>query len=390
MEFVSAFIGLILVYFLQRLLYRCFWNVNLSVNLAFSKDRAVEGETLSLKESITNRKLLPVPMVYLKFKVSRYLKFQDGDQREITDYYNRNELFSLLMYQRITRTLPFQCTKRGVYCIQNGSIVGSGLLLTEEYFDEIKTDASLVVYPRSVDMELFYHRFETLLGTVATQRFIHEDPFTFRGIREYQPTDPMKNINWKASAKTLDWKVNIREFTVEQEVDVYLNLQWESLSSDGSILEESIRLAKTLCSVFQDMGLQVNLYTNGLHYETKEPVQAENTDHADFSDRMNEGLAKIKIKDRAYAKMEDEFEAPNFCELYGKQLENSSREAYRIFISHYQHMDFQKQLERLVKQGKQLTWVIPVSDAKNPEYLLPILESQVLLWSMQWEEVRPL
>lgn len=390
MEFVSAFIGLVLVYFLQRFLYRCFWNVNLKANLEFSKDRAVEGETLILKESITNRKILPIPMVNLKFKVSRYLRFKDSDSREVTDYYNRNELFSLLMYQRITRRLSFQCTRRGVYEIKTASLVGSGLLLSEEYLDEIETDTRLIVYPRCVNMSLFHRRFETLLGNVATQRFINEDPFTFRGIREYSMGDPMKKINWKASAKTFDWKVNVHDFTVEQEMELYLNLQWESLSSESEILEESIRLAKTFCAEFHTMGLQLKLYTNGLHFETKEPVKVEHTEKEKFMELVNEGLAKIKIKEGGNAKIEDEFEAKDFCNLFGQQLMNSKQECYRVFISNYQHTDFQEMLGKLVKSGQKIIWILPVSDGKRPEYLLPVLENKVLLWDMQWEKVQAL
>ena len=35
-----------------------------------------------------------------------------------------------------------------------------------------------------------------------------EDPFEYRGIREYQPYDDMRSVNWKATAKTGDLKVN--------------------------------------------------------------------------------------------------------------------------------------------------------------------------------------
>lgn len=390
MEFVSAFIGLLLVYYLQRFLYRCFWDAGLKANIKFSKDRATEGESLLLEESIINRKILPLPMVSFKFKVSRYLEFTDRDQGEISDYYNRNELFSVLMFQKITRRLPFKCTKRGVYEIKTASLVGSGLLFGEEYLQEMEPDIRLVVYPKCVNMELFHNRFENLIGDVITQRFMNEDPFTFRGIREYSPQDPMKKVNWKASAKTLDWKVNIQEFTMEQDMEIYLNLQWETLSSQSTVLEESIRLAKTFCMEFHSKGMQTSLYTNGLHFETKEPVLVADSTNRKFVELMNEGLAKIKVREGGNAKLEYEFDAPSFCELYTERLLKSNQHCYRVFISNYQHMDFQELLVQLIKTGQSVFWIIPSADGKKPEYLLPELESKVLLWDMQWEEVQAL
>ncbi len=390
MEFISAFLGLLLVYYLQRFLYRQFWNVKLKAELEFSKNRAVEGEKVVLQERIINRKILPIPMLYFKFKVSRYLKFDDSEQREVTDYFNRSELFSMLMYQKITRRLPFICGRRGVYDIKTAYLVGSGLLLTEEYLEEIATDTRLIVYPKCVNLKLFQHRFETLFGDIATQRFMNEDPFAFRGIREYNSTDSMRKVNWKASAKTLDWKVNLYEYTVQQKVELYVNLQWQNLISEREVLEESIRLAKTFAWRFYQMGLSVNLYTNGLHFETKEPIVLENIGKEKFLNILDESLAKIKLMEEPSAKVDTEFNAPDFCEMYKERLMKTGEEHYRILISNYQHTDFQDMLLELKKSGKNISWIIPSGDGKKPEYLREELRENTFLWKMQWEEVESL
>lgn len=388
MEFVSAFIGLIIVYYLQKFLYRIFWNVNLKADLKFSSEYATEGDTCVLEETIINRKVLPLPFVCLKFKVSKCLEFEDRDLREITDYYNRNELFSVLMFQKITRRLQFKCKKRGVYEIKTAGLLGSGVLMSEEYQQELELDTRLTVYPGCVNMELFQKRFEHLLGEIITTQYRNEDPFLFRGIRGYSAGDPMKKINWKASAKTSDLKVNVQEFTMEQNVELYLNLQWESLSSDSMVLEESIRLAKTFCVEFNKMGLDMALYTNGLHFETGEPVKVEFSGHRSFMERMNEGLAEIKIKEGGNAKLDDDFEAPAFTGLYEKHLIHYNTESYRVFISNYRHRDFQELLVKLIRSGQQICWIIPSENGEEPEFILPELEQKVLLWNMQWEEAK--
>lgn len=388
MEFLGALLGLVFVYFLQRFLYRNFWNRNMTAELKFSKSRAVQGEVVTLLESITNRKLLPVPMLHLRFKVSRDLQFEDSRQNDVTDYYNRNELFSLLMFQRVTRRLNFRCRKRGVYTIKTASLLGSGLLMSEEYLLEFPTDTELIVYPGSVNLNRFERMFETMMGNVSTHRFLHEDPFSFRGIRDYQPGDPMKSVNWKASAKAMDFKVNVLDFTTEQRVEVYLNLNRETLGMDNEVLEESIRLAKTFAARLAKMGMQTALYTNGLHYESHEVVCVETGSGDGFLELANEALAKIRLKDSAFAKIESEFDAPDFCSMYGEQCRESGQEHYKIFISNYHHADFLELLESMVKQGQSISWVLPVESTVSPIQLPNLLRERTTLWSTQWEGVR--
>lgn len=387
MEFLGALLGLVFVYFLQRFLYRNFWNRNMTAELKFSKSRAVQGEEVTLLESITNRKLLPVPMLHLRFKVSRDLQFEDSRQNDVTDYYNRNELFSLLMFQRVTRRLNFRCRKRGVYTIKTASLLGSGLLMSEEYLLEFPTDTELIVYPGSVNLNRFERMFETMMGNVSTHRFLHEDPFSFRGIRDYQPGDPMKSVNWKASAKAMDFRVNVLDFTTEQRVEVYLNLNRETLGMDNEVLEESIRLAKTFAARLSKMGMQTALYTNGLHYESHEVVCVETGSGDGFLELANEALAKIRLKDSAFAKMESEFDAPDFCSMYGEQCRESGQEHYKIFISNYHHADFLELLESMVKQGQSISWVLPVESTVSPIQLPDLLRERTTFWGMQWEGV---
>jgi uncharacterized protein (DUF58 family) len=62
-------------------------------------------------------------------------------------------------------------------------------------------------------------------GVMQTKRQFLEDPFEYRGMREYQPYDDMKSINWKATAKTGDFKVNLHDFTTVRSVRIFLNLE---------------------------------------------------------------------------------------------------------------------------------------------------------------------
>ena len=65
---------------------------------------------------------------------------------------------------------------------------------------------------------------ETLLN-----KFIFEDPFEFKGIRNYTTSDPMKKINWSASAKTGELMVNNYYDTTSRHVTIFLDVVNDSV-----------------------------------------------------------------------------------------------------------------------------------------------------------------
>ena len=57
------------------------------------------------------------------------------------------------------------------------------------------------------------------------RRWIVDDPFMLAGVREYQYGDSMRDVNWKATAKTGNLQVNQRDFTADRRLMVYLNVE---------------------------------------------------------------------------------------------------------------------------------------------------------------------
>ena len=74
---------------------------------------------------------------------------------------------------------------------------------------------------------------------VLTQNRMYPDPFEFSGIRDYQRTDPMKHINWKASASAGRLMVNQHDSTTSAEVTVFLDVE------DTTPISELFRREKT-------------------------------------------------------------------------------------------------------------------------------------------------
>lgn len=113
MLIIVMLLGAGAVYMVLRKIYAALWYKNLTVRIDFSKKNAVCGETIELIETVTNKKRLPLPYINLKFQVNRAFRFEDGEENSVvSDNTYRNDIFSLMMYQKVTRKIPIKCTKR--------------------------------------------------------------------------------------------------------------------------------------------------------------------------------------------------------------------------------------------------------------------------------------
>lgn len=351
MILLSAMLGALVLYLLQNYLYHKFWNKNLSVSLTFSAQKAVEGDELALYETVINKKLLPLPILKVKFMTSKYLTFQNMNNSNITDNYYRNDLLSVMMYQKLTRKLTFLCSHRGYYVIHNADVVCSDLFLTFEAVNNYNTDIHLHVFPKPVDYYKFQPAFKKMLGTVLTKRFINEDPFEFRSIREYQTYDNLKSINWKASAKTGTLKVNVNDYTSSQQVKIFLNLEPDTIWKHEDLEEESIRLAASLAAAFMDQGIPVSLYTNGRDILTHEIINISAGSGTNHLNSINEELARIDTAQAVQA----------FVPCFEELCKNSSEKDYIVFISFYQKEDIQTLMLALKDAGTDFSWIIPAN-----------------------------
>ena len=248
---------LLIMVWLQRFIYRRTWHVGLGFALDFSSDTASEGDTITLSEKLDNAKRLPLPWVDVKFQVSRMLVFENSPS--VGDSSGRAELFSVGPGKRVTRTFNVYCSRRGYYTINGMSVTVSDILKSNSYSMLFSCEQNITVYPSSIPYDSFSPIYRMIMGTVRTRRFINPDPFEFRGIREYQPTDSLRAVNHKATAKTGELMVNIFTPTASQRVTIWLGTDPYSSHPLDELYEAAIKLAATLAEQLIGDGLTVEL-----------------------------------------------------------------------------------------------------------------------------------
>lgn len=196
MKIISIGLCAYLLLLLQKKIYQILWNEHLKIRLEFTQPSLFEGEKGELLEIIENGKRLPLPMLKVKFQTDRNLQFTDDTRSsKVTDLYYRNDIFQVSGRERIIRKLEFIAGKRGYYRIHNIDLVASDLLLSTEMVESRHTDQYFYVYPAPFSSAEFRQSLQQLNGEILTKRHFMEDPFEYRGIREYQPYDDMRSIN---------------------------------------------------------------------------------------------------------------------------------------------------------------------------------------------------
>lgn len=348
----------LILFWLERRIYEKMWNRSLFVSIAFSQQSIREGEEGELMEIIENRKRLPLAILKVKFQTDRHLLFGDTKGSRTTDKFYRNDVFRAGGGERITRHLKFVGGKRGYYTIENVDLVASDLFLTTQLVESRKTKNAVYVYPRLFDSREFRLSLEMLNGEVTARRHLLTDPFTYKGIREYQPFDDMKSINWKATAKTGELKVNQRGYTALKSVRVFFNIEDNNIMKKEECVEASFQIAAGLCAYFLKQGIQVACYGNGADILTREPVCI----------MPKAGSGQFETICRALARVDTSRPALDFCSLFEELLTMQSQSTITCFISPNHYENFLSLVEKYHDMGKEYIWFYPVPEYRLEEF----------------------
>jgi len=266
MASIGIFITILITIYILHKIYARYCLTNLDIGVAISAPTATEGDILTLTEVLTNRKWLPLPWVSVKFRTGRELMFSTG--MATTDALYRNDVFHILMHQKITRRLQFECTRRGHYSITGLELTAWDLLMEQKYIRPFNCNVQLTVYPATLPIPEVEYLCTRVYGQLRSRHPITPDPFTFRGIREYAYGDPMKAINFKASARGIGLMVNMADFSNAREVVIILDLQRHILWHYENLEERAIKIAASIAAHMNKIDTPTSLISNGKNKQT--------------------------------------------------------------------------------------------------------------------------
>jgi len=341
-----AILGILVI--VELLYYRKHAFDSIDMDVHFSHTIANYGEMIEVIEIAQNNKKLPLPFVLLKFESPMVLEFQDMTNTSISDYLYREDMLTMKAYSKHTRTIKARCMKRGYYNFARVNITTSDLLLMEKMTKDYPTDASLTILPEHVDSSSLDTLLSVTFSDVVQRRTLLTDPFSFAGIREYQPWDPMRSINWTATAKAGDFMVNQNTSTSMKQVTIFVNLEYYNTKHSTSLLEKSISLAYSYMFELIKSGIPTALYTNGRDIISKSPVISRtNCDQSNFVQRGIE-LARIDLTQ----------EVVPFARFISENAMNNTDE-FILVISPKHDGNLVSAIMNLKRRASSLLWVMP-------------------------------
>lgn len=291
MWIISFFFALILVALLQVWLFSRFSFRRLSYRRQFMPSVVNEGDTVTMIETIRNEKLLPLPWIRIEAGISSNLLFggqsvtrgsaQTDSQSAVPDssalalqntvqsgarQYHRS-IFSLGPYSTVTRRHKVTCPRRGYYHIRSVAVTAGDLLgLGKNRSREIETDSLVVVYPTIIPIDDILNNKNSFTGDIVVRRWIVDDPFMIRGVRDYTGSEPYNRINWKATAKTGELQVHDFDYTSDIRLLILVNIdtsaeQWGAVT-DEARAERALSHAASVAQYAIENGVETGFATN--------------------------------------------------------------------------------------------------------------------------------
>lgn len=232
-----------------------------------SSTRASVGDALTLRLEIENRKPLPVLWLNCEDEVpdasalampTKYAQYRSG--RAILQ-----NVTYLKWFERVEREFPVKCLSRGVFTIGPVRLSTGDLLGFKEASVVLPHSDTLVVYPRLAVVKGidWYEHFP--LGDSPSRGWINPDPLTVAGARPYTQGTPLRQVAWRATARTGEMLERLLEPTKQRSIVVALSLStgdhyWEGVNPE--LLETAVFVCASICRDLMHRGTPIGLATN--------------------------------------------------------------------------------------------------------------------------------
>ena len=246
--------------------HECLTGVTYRRTLA--QQRAVFGEEVAMDVEIVNDKLLPLTWLHVADEVPPALTVHGGTVLPGRSglYSELHHLLPLLPYQRVRRRLTVVCNSRGAHTFGPTSLRSGNPVGYREQFARVRDCAELLVYPKVFRLAYPALVSRMPLGEHRALRDSLRDPSRPAGVREYRAGDPLRHVDWRATARSTALLVRVHEPTAALRVAVFSDLSIPRSGEGGSdheIAEFAIAVTASVVTDLSHRGAATGLYSSG-------------------------------------------------------------------------------------------------------------------------------
>ena len=237
------------------------------VDLSVSSSHAFVGETLRFQMRLRNRKMLP--LAWLQVRTAMHEIFEPVDHQlepsgqPLMRWLDR--LTNLRWYEQLTWDYDIPLRARGYYRfgatrLRSGDLFG--------FFRRERQDVDEVavwVYPEVTPLDQLDLPLFRPLGEHRGGNPLFEDPTRLRGLRDYVPGDPLKRVDWKATARRGELVSRVYDPSSSPHVLLALNVAtlpnaWQGYF--GQVFERAVSVTASLAAAYADERHPVGLIAN--------------------------------------------------------------------------------------------------------------------------------
>ena len=245
----------------------CFRKV--SYERKVGRRRAFIGDSIDYSVSLTNDKPLPLIWVEVQDSFPEGLELQGAVVRGASLETNRHHSIttSLLPYQRATWNFKMQCARRGYHRIGPVRMRSSDIFGFSATETRLSAVNDLLVYPRVVDLEQLATPPQHPFGASRGGLPLFHDTSRARGARDYRPEDPLKHIDWKATARARKLQTRIFDPSVSMNIIVALNgstSDYAWLGTNRRLFERAVTAAASAIALADRRGYSYGLISNAV------------------------------------------------------------------------------------------------------------------------------
>lgn len=261
--------------------------------------RAFCGDEVTFELSLANRKVLPLPWVQIEEELDEQLLLPESVSTSPSHRPGRVVLKNLMplgWYHKVKRIYTVRCMKRGYFAF------GPTRIQTGDYFRfhvkemEVEDTAYLMVYPRIVPLSRLGIRSRDPFGDLRLRRHLFHDPVRVSSVREYAPGDPMKRINWKASARVGQLQTKVFEHTTSMDLAIFFDVRTVRQPFWGEVtqlLETGTIATASIANHLVEKGYRVGLYVNHPFPESGRLIKIPPSGNPAQLQHILEGLAMV-------------------------------------------------------------------------------------------------
>jgi uncharacterized protein (DUF58 family) len=247
---------------------------HLSCGRILERRRAFPGEEIAAEVSLRNDKWLPLPWVRLESRIPVDLKPPAEDAASGGDRDAAEVSLFLPGRNRARWSHRLRCRRRGFYPLGSLRVTSGDIFGLYTASLEFPAAETVIVYPRLLPLAKLPLPALHILGDEKAERMICTDPTRPFGIRDHIPSDGLRHIHWKASARGQGLKRKIFEPTTTKKIALFFDV--ESFGSGASFRADDFELGiSTAASVAFHAGkgeAQPGLFANTCMADTGRPI----------------------------------------------------------------------------------------------------------------------